>query len=220
MWQYWLCQWCESGAVLPVWHEVSTGVDEKLHTTAYIVLVFCYIERTDVTELISSRDVSFIKVISLMFACTSDQRNSLWKDTSSTGARSRTSRSRATRAVRRPTARRHTRWTWEVNARHRRCLFTTSALHLICCFSVGCEVTPDVNISGQKFNIKLLIPVADGMIEIWLRCDAVSETFSWTLLLIATLCAINHLTCSLDLKRKSSMLLDLLITQTHQGYYG
>jgi len=38
---------------------------------------------------------------------------------------------------------------------------------------VGCEVTPDVNISGQKFNIKLLIPVADGMNEIWLRCDVV-----------------------------------------------
>lgn len=37
----------------------------------------------------------------------------------------------------------------------------------------GCEVTPDVNISGQKFNIKLLIPVADGMNEIWLRCDTV-----------------------------------------------
>ncbi|KTF82257.1 hypothetical protein cypCar_00018853 [Cyprinus carpio] len=38
----------------------------------------------------------------------------------------------------------------------------------------GCEVTPDVNISGQKFNIKLLIPVADGMNEIWLRCDTIS----------------------------------------------
>lgn len=43
------------------------------------------------------------------------------------------------------------------------------------CFSTGCEVTPDVNISGQKFNIKLLIPVADGMNEIWLRCDTVSR---------------------------------------------
>lgn len=40
-------------------------------------------------------------------------------------------------------------------------------------FGAGCEVTPDVNISGQKFNIKLLIPVADGMNEIWLRCDTV-----------------------------------------------
>lgn len=39
----------------------------------------------------------------------------------------------------------------------------------------GCEVTPDVNISGQKFNIKLLIPVAEGMNEIWLRCDNVSS---------------------------------------------
>lgn len=40
----------------------------------------------------------------------------------------------------------------------------------------GCEVTPDVNISGQKFNIKLLIPVAEGMNEIWLRCDNVSRS--------------------------------------------
>lgn len=44
-------------------------------------------------------------------------------------------------------------------------------------FGLGCEVTPDVNISGQKFNIKLLIPVADGMNEIWLRCDTVRLEF-------------------------------------------
>lgn len=44
-------------------------------------------------------------------------------------------------------------------------------------FILGCEVTPDVNISGQKFNIKLLIPVAEGMNEIWLRCDNVSFPF-------------------------------------------
>uniref|UniRef100_A0A673HF72 Fermitin family member 2 n=1 Tax=Sinocyclocheilus rhinocerous TaxID=307959 RepID=A0A673HF72_9TELE len=43
----------------------------------------------------------------------------------------------------------------------------------------GCEVTPDVNISGQKFNIKLLIPVADGMNEIWLRCDAEKQYAQW-----------------------------------------
>lgn len=53
-------------------------------------------------------------------------------------------------------------------------LFFHSALWLPC---VGCEVTPDVNISGQKFNIKLLIPVADGMNEIWLRCDTVRLKF-------------------------------------------
>lgn len=44
-------------------------------------------------------------------------------------------------------------------------------------FGAGCEVTPDVNISGQKFNIKLLIPVADGMNEIWLRCDTARLDF-------------------------------------------
>uniref|UniRef100_A0A8D0CYT5 FERM domain containing kindlin 2 n=1 Tax=Sander lucioperca TaxID=283035 RepID=A0A8D0CYT5_SANLU len=43
----------------------------------------------------------------------------------------------------------------------------------------GCEVTPDVNISGQKFNIKLLIPVADGMNEIWLRCDMEKQYAHW-----------------------------------------
>uniref|UniRef100_A0A8C5FTA6 Band 4.1 domain-containing protein n=1 Tax=Gadus morhua TaxID=8049 RepID=A0A8C5FTA6_GADMO len=42
-----------------------------------------------------------------------------------------------------------------------------------------CEVTPDVNISGQKFNIKLLIPVADGMNEIWLRCDMEKQYAHW-----------------------------------------
>uniref|UniRef100_A0AAQ5XIH5 Band 4.1 domain-containing protein n=1 Tax=Amphiprion ocellaris TaxID=80972 RepID=A0AAQ5XIH5_AMPOC len=40
-------------------------------------------------------------------------------------------------------------------------------------------VTPDVNISGQKFNIKLLIPVADGMNEIWLRCDTEKQYAHW-----------------------------------------
>ncbi|XP_072313564.1 fermitin family homolog 2 isoform X1 [Eucyclogobius newberryi] len=43
----------------------------------------------------------------------------------------------------------------------------------------GCEVTPDVNISGQKFNIKLLIPVAEGMNEIWLRCDMEKQYAHW-----------------------------------------
>ncbi|XP_072895958.1 fermitin family homolog 2 isoform X4 [Hemitrygon akajei] len=43
----------------------------------------------------------------------------------------------------------------------------------------GCEVTPDVNISSQKFNIKLLIPVAEGMNEIWLRCDNEKQYAQW-----------------------------------------
>ncbi|KAJ7398900.1 Fermitin family 1 [Pitangus sulphuratus] len=35
----------------------------------------------------------------------------------------------------------------------------------------GCEVVPDVNVAAKKFGIKLLIPVADGMNEVYLRCD-------------------------------------------------
>uniref|UniRef100_A0A8D2KUP5 Fermitin family member 3 n=1 Tax=Varanus komodoensis TaxID=61221 RepID=A0A8D2KUP5_VARKO len=38
----------------------------------------------------------------------------------------------------------------------------------------GCEVVPDVNISGQKFCIKLLVPSPDGMSEVHLRCSDVS----------------------------------------------
>lgn len=38
----------------------------------------------------------------------------------------------------------------------------------------GCEVVPDVNVSGQKFCIKLLVPSPEGMSEIYLRCQDVS----------------------------------------------
>lgn len=43
------------------------------------------------------------------------------------------------------------------------------------CVSAGCEVAPDVNIAGQKFCIKLLIPVPEGMTEVYLRCENVSD---------------------------------------------
>lgn len=42
------------------------------------------------------------------------------------------------------------------------------------CFSLGCEVAPDVSVAAQKFCIKLLIPEPDGMNEVYLRCDNVS----------------------------------------------
>lgn len=38
----------------------------------------------------------------------------------------------------------------------------------------GCEVVPDVNVTDKKFGIKLLLPVADGMNEVYIRCDNVS----------------------------------------------
>lgn len=38
----------------------------------------------------------------------------------------------------------------------------------------GCEVTPDVNISQGRFGIRLEVPSADGMTEMWIRCDTVN----------------------------------------------
>ncbi|PIK60192.1 putative fermitin family-like 2-like [Apostichopus japonicus] len=40
----------------------------------------------------------------------------------------------------------------------------------------GCEVSPDVNISGGKFGIKLL---AEGQTELWLRCDTAEQYSKW-----------------------------------------
>jgi hypothetical protein len=43
----------------------------------------------------------------------------------------------------------------------------------------GCEVTPDVNLSQDKFGIRLEVPGPDGMSEMWIRCDSVSFTLSY-----------------------------------------
>lgn len=37
----------------------------------------------------------------------------------------------------------------------------------------GCEVTPDVNLSQDKFGIRLEVPGPDGMSEMFIRCDSV-----------------------------------------------
>ncbi|CAK6962660.1 fermitin family homolog 1 isoform X2 [Scomber scombrus] len=42
----------------------------------------------------------------------------------------------------------------------------------------GCEVVPDVNVTDKKFGIKLLLPVADGMNEVYIRCDNVRPIYS------------------------------------------
>ena len=39
----------------------------------------------------------------------------------------------------------------------------------------GCEVTPEVNLSQHKYQVKLEIPSAEGMSEMWLRFDTVSQ---------------------------------------------
>ncbi|XP_055494816.1 fermitin family homolog 1 [Leucoraja erinacea] len=43
----------------------------------------------------------------------------------------------------------------------------------------GCEVVPDVNIAAQKFGIKLLIPVSDGMNEIYIKCQNEIQYAKW-----------------------------------------
>uniref|UniRef100_A0A3P9I3Q1 Fermitin family member 1 n=1 Tax=Oryzias latipes TaxID=8090 RepID=A0A3P9I3Q1_ORYLA len=43
----------------------------------------------------------------------------------------------------------------------------------------GCEVVPDVNVTDKKFGIKLLIPVADGMNEVYIRCDNEMQYAKW-----------------------------------------
>ena len=37
----------------------------------------------------------------------------------------------------------------------------------------GCEVAPDINIANSKYGIHLSVPSADGMSDLWLKCDSV-----------------------------------------------
>ena len=44
------------------------------------------------------------------------------------------------------------------------------------CFTVnlkGCEITPDINITNGRYGIKMSVPSADGMSELWLKCENV-----------------------------------------------
>jgi len=43
----------------------------------------------------------------------------------------------------------------------------------------GCEVKSDVNVSSQKFNIKLFVPENDGMMEMWLRVETEEQYSRW-----------------------------------------
>ncbi|KAL0994095.1 hypothetical protein UPYG_G00117690 [Umbra pygmaea] len=43
----------------------------------------------------------------------------------------------------------------------------------------GCEVAPDVSVAAQKFCIRLLIPGAEGMNEVYLRCDNGLQYSRW-----------------------------------------
>uniref|UniRef100_G3PXL6 FERM domain containing kindlin 3b n=1 Tax=Gasterosteus aculeatus aculeatus TaxID=481459 RepID=G3PXL6_GASAC len=43
----------------------------------------------------------------------------------------------------------------------------------------GCEVAPDVNVTAQKFLIRLLIPAPEGMNEVYLRCENEEQYAQW-----------------------------------------
>lgn len=54
----------------------------------------------------------------------------------------------------------------------------------------GCEVTPDVNISQQRYGIKLEVPASDGMTDYIIRCSSVSSyifcfgSFIWSAVML------------------------------------
>lgn len=43
----------------------------------------------------------------------------------------------------------------------------------------GCEVTPEVNLAQGKYGIKLEVPSAEGMTEMWIRCDSEEQYAKW-----------------------------------------
>ncbi|XP_050297468.1 unc-112-related protein-like isoform X2 [Anthonomus grandis grandis] len=43
----------------------------------------------------------------------------------------------------------------------------------------GCEVTPDVHLSQNKYVIKLEVPSTDGMTEMYIRCDDETQYSRW-----------------------------------------
>lgn len=43
----------------------------------------------------------------------------------------------------------------------------------------GCEVTPEVNLGQGKYSIKLEVASADGMSEMWIRCDTEEQYAKW-----------------------------------------
>ncbi|KAK2190857.1 hypothetical protein NP493_66g04013 [Ridgeia piscesae] len=43
----------------------------------------------------------------------------------------------------------------------------------------GCEVTPEVNISAQKYIIKVFIPTQDSLSEVWIKTDSEDQYAKW-----------------------------------------
>lgn len=71
-------------------------------------------------------------------------------------------------------------------------------MYIINC--TGCEVIPDVNVTEKKFGLKLLMPAADGMNEVYIRCDNVSFrlVFMQVVVHVCFCCEIFHLKCKIN----------------------
>lgn len=46
----------------------------------------------------------------------------------------------------------------------------------------GCEVTPDVHLFQGRYGIRLEVPSAEGMTEMWIRCETVRDIIPTVLL--------------------------------------
>uniref|UniRef100_A0A8C2XF87 FERM domain containing kindlin 3b n=1 Tax=Cyclopterus lumpus TaxID=8103 RepID=A0A8C2XF87_CYCLU len=60
-----------------------------------------------------------------------------------------------------------------------KCLISVLGVGLIFIVHTGCEVAPDVNVTAQKFLIRLLIPAPEGMNEVYLRCENEQQYAQW-----------------------------------------
>jgi len=68
--------------------------------------------------------------------------------------------------------------------------FFLSSVIQWCCV-LGCEVNSEVNVTSQKFSIKLFVPESDGMTELWLRLESVRIIPEWWLIVFLWLRAIS-----------------------------
>lgn len=66
-----------------------------------------------------------------------------------------------------------TKWSGSILFQSHKCHISELVSGLIFILHTGCEVAPDVNVTAQKFLIRLLIPAPEGMNEVYLRCENV-----------------------------------------------
>ncbi|XP_066255460.1 unc-112-related protein-like [Euwallacea similis] len=79
------------------------------------------------------------------------------------------------------------------------------------CNLKGCEVTPDVNISQNKYVIKLEVPSSEGMSEMYIRCDDETQYSRW--MACCRLAAKGRSLADSSYETEKQMILDFLNLQ-------